>query len=39
MERHALSDREAFERIRQTARDARRPIMDVVDEVLASDRG
>ena len=39
MERHALGDREAFERIRQTARDARRPIMDVVDEVLASDRG
>jgi len=39
MERHALGDREAFERIRRTARDARRPIMDVVDEVLASDRG
>jgi len=39
MERHALGDREAFERIRQTARDARRPIMDVVDEVLAADPG
>jgi AmiR/NasT family two-component response regulator len=39
MERHALGDREAFERIRRTARDARRPIMDVVDEVLAADPG
>ena len=39
MERHGLGDREAFERIRRTARDARRPIMDVVDEVLAADPG
>ena len=34
MERHALGDREAFERIRRTARDARRPLIDVVDEML-----
>jgi len=39
MERHGLGDREAFERIRQTARAARRPIMEVVDEVLATDPG
>ena len=39
MERHALGDREAFERIRRAARDARRPLIDVVDEVLATDPG
>ena len=39
MERHALGDREAFERIRRTARDARRPLIDVVDEMLATDPG
>ena len=37
MERHGLGDREAFERIRQTARDARRPLIDVVDELLAGE--
>jgi AmiR/NasT family two-component response regulator len=37
MERHALGDREAFERIRHAARDARRPLIDVVDELLAAD--
>src|SRR5512133_924624 len=34
MERHALDDRAAFERIRSQARDARRPLIDVVDELL-----
>jgi AmiR/NasT family two-component response regulator len=37
MERHALGDQEAFERIRHAARDARRPLIDVVDELLAAD--
>jgi AmiR/NasT family two-component response regulator len=37
MERHALGDREAFERIRSTARSERRPLIDVVDELLASE--
>jgi response regulator NasT len=37
MERHALGDREAFERIRTEARDSRRALIDVVDELLASD--
>jgi response regulator NasT len=34
MERHALGDRAAFERIRSRARDERRPLIDVVDELL-----
>ena len=34
MERHGLDDRAAFERIRAQARDARRPLIDVVDELL-----
>jgi AmiR/NasT family two-component response regulator len=34
MERDGLGDREAFERLRRTARDARRPLIDVVDELL-----
>ena len=34
MERHGITDDEAFERIRRQARDTRRPIMRVVDEVL-----
>jgi AmiR/NasT family two-component response regulator len=34
MERHALDDRAAFERIRSEARDARRPLIEVVDELL-----
>jgi AmiR/NasT family two-component response regulator len=34
MERHGLSDRDAFERIRREARSARRPLIDVVDELL-----
>ena len=37
MERHALSDREAFERIRSHPRAARRPLIDVVDELLDSE--
>jgi response regulator NasT len=37
MERHALDDRAAFERIRTEARGARRPLIDVVDELLRSD--
>jgi AmiR/NasT family two-component response regulator len=34
MERHGLSDQEAFERMRRAARSARRPLIEVVDEVL-----
>ena len=36
MERHSLSDREAFERIRGEARSSRRPLIEVVDEMLSS---
>jgi AmiR/NasT family two-component response regulator len=35
MERHGVSDRDAFERLRTEARNARRPLLDVVEEVLA----
>jgi AmiR/NasT family two-component response regulator len=35
MERHGLSDQSAFERMRSAARSGRRPLMEVVDEVLA----
>jgi len=35
MERHSLSEREAFERMRTEARSARRPLLDIVEEVLA----
>jgi AmiR/NasT family two-component response regulator len=34
MERHGLSADEAFERLRRQARDNRRPIMDVVEDLL-----
>ena len=34
MERHGLSADEAFERLRRQARDHRRPIMDVVEDLL-----
>jgi len=34
MERHGLSEEEAFERIRRQARDTRSPIMGVVDGML-----
>ena len=34
MARHGLSEREAFERMRGSARSARRPLMDVVEDVL-----
>ena len=37
MERHDVGDREAFERIRSEARGARRPLIEVVDELLSSD--
>jgi AmiR/NasT family two-component response regulator len=36
MERHGLAGDAAFERIRREARSSRRPLMDVVDELLAS---
>ncbi len=36
MERHGLSGDEAFERIRGEARSTRRPLLEVVDELLAS---
>jgi AmiR/NasT family two-component response regulator len=35
MERHGIGDQEAFERIRADARDSRRPLMDIVDDLLA----
>jgi response regulator NasT len=38
MERHDLGDQEAFERIRSAARSDRRPLIDVVDELLTADR-
>jgi AmiR/NasT family two-component response regulator len=34
MERHGIDERSAFERIRGEARNARRPLIDVVDELL-----
>jgi response regulator NasT len=37
MERHGVTDRQAFERIRTEARAARRPLIDVVDELLRSE--
>jgi AmiR/NasT family two-component response regulator len=39
MERHGLGDREAFERMRSEARNSRRPLIDVVDELLAAGDG
>ncbi len=36
MERHGIADDEAFERIRGEARNSRRPLMEVVDELLES---
>jgi response regulator NasT len=42
MERHGLGQQEAFDRLRGEARNARRPIAEVVDELLgavAEDRG
>ncbi|MGZ4400998.1 MAG: ANTAR domain-containing response regulator, partial [Gaiellaceae bacterium] len=36
MERHKLGDREAFERIRSRARSERRPLIEVVDDMLSS---
>ena len=37
MERHGLDEDEAFERIRREARSTRRPLIEVVDELLASE--
>jgi AmiR/NasT family two-component response regulator len=37
MERHGLSDREAFDRIRSEARSSRRPLIDIVDELLSAE--
>ncbi len=34
MERHGIGEEEAFERLRRQARDTRRPIMGVVEDVL-----
>ncbi|MDX6721664.1 MAG: two-component system, response regulator PdtaR [Solirubrobacteraceae bacterium] len=39
MERHGLADQEAFERIRTEARSARRPLIEVVDDLLGADGG
>jgi AmiR/NasT family two-component response regulator len=38
MERHGLGDQEAFDRIRGAARSERRPLIEVVDELLAGER-
>lgn len=37
MERHGVGAQDAFERIRQEARSSRRPLIDVVDDVLRDD--
>jgi AmiR/NasT family two-component response regulator len=37
MERHDISDQEAFDRMRSESRSSRRRLLDVVDEVLASE--
>ncbi|MFL5821734.1 MAG: ANTAR domain-containing response regulator [Solirubrobacteraceae bacterium] len=37
MERHGLDDQEAFDRLRTQARSSRRKLLEVVDEVLASE--
>jgi AmiR/NasT family two-component response regulator len=37
MERHGIEDQEAFDRLRSEARSSRRKLVDVVDEVLASE--
>jgi AmiR/NasT family two-component response regulator len=37
MERHSVDDQEAFERIRREARSHRRKLIEVVDELLASE--
>ena len=37
MERHGIEDREAFERIRRQARSSRRRLIEVVDDMLASE--
>ena len=37
MERHGLDDQEAFDRLRSQARSSRRKLLEVVDEVLASE--
>jgi AmiR/NasT family two-component response regulator len=39
MERHDLSDREAFERLRSEARSTRRPLIEVVNELLDGNPG
>jgi AmiR/NasT family two-component response regulator len=39
MERHDLSDREAFERLRSEARSTRRPLIEVVDALLGGNAG
>jgi AmiR/NasT family two-component response regulator len=36
MERHGIGDREAFERLRGEARSSRRPLLDVVDDLLGA---
>lgn len=39
MERHDISDQEAFERMRNTARNSRRPVIDVVSDVIGEADG
>ncbi len=36
MERHSVEEREAFERLRREARDSRRKLTEVVDELLSA---
>ena len=38
MERHEIGEQEAFDRIREEARSTRRPLIDVVGDVIGSDR-
>ena len=37
MERHEIGEQEAFDRIRGEARSTRRPLIDVVNDVIGSD--
>jgi AmiR/NasT family two-component response regulator len=37
MERHGIDDQEAFDRLRSQARNSRRKLVEVVDDVLASE--
>jgi AmiR/NasT family two-component response regulator len=38
MERHGIGDQEAFDRMRSEARSSRRPLIDVCEDVVSSER-